>query len=182
MASEAGGYSLGMGAIEAALKIQDGRRQQATVLDKEVRDYFGLENLQAITPILNPAAGDQGSVQENVADLARRVLRVASAGDAVAAALVKGAVADLADHVRAVGDRLGTPESVVGLHGGLFADPHAEELLIIPLQKHSFLRDLELEFVTLGIKADDADPLLEAMKSTLRCGGTGGRGAQVYCT
>ena len=110
------------------------------------------------------------------------MLRAASTGDAVAAALVKGAVADLADHVRAVCDRLGTPKSVVGLHGGLFADPHAEELLIIPLQKHSFLRSLELEFATLGIKADDADPLLEAMKSTIGCGGTGIRGTQVCCT
>ena len=182
MASEAGGYYLGMGAIEAALKIQDGRRQQATVLDQEVRDYFGLENLQEITPILNPAAGDQGSVQENVAGLARRVLRAASTGDAVAAALVEGAVADLADHVRAVWDRLDVPKSAVGLHGGLFADPHAEELLIMPLQKHSLLRGLELEFATLGIKADDADPLLEAMKSTIGCGGTGGRGARVCCT
>jgi N-acetylglucosamine kinase-like BadF-type ATPase len=165
LGSEAGGYCLGMGAIEAALKIEDGRRQEATVLYKKVREYFGLENLQEIAPILNPAEGERGSVQEKVAGLARIVLQAASAGDAVAAALVERAVADLADYVGAVCDKLGAQKSVVGLYGGLFADPHSEELLVTPLRQHLFLRGLELEFETLGTRESDRDPLVEAMRS-----------------
>jgi hypothetical protein len=49
-------------------------------------------------------------------------------------------------------------------HGGLFADPYGEELLIRPLTQHALLNKHDLKLITLGIKKGDTDPLIEAMK------------------
>ena len=164
LGSEAGGYYLGIGALDAALKIEDGRRQEPTALYQRVREYFGLDDLQHIVPLLYPAGEEAGSVQEKVAGLSRLVLQEARQGDRVAARLVGEAVDELADHIRAVYCRLGIERSVVGLHGGLFADPQSCELLIRPLQAHSRLKDLDLEWV----RPDDRDALIQAMKFTLK--------------
>ncbi len=164
LASEVGGYGLGIGAIDAAVRIEDGRRQQPTALYKLVGECFGLTDLQQIIPHLYPTAGDKDEVREKVATLAGGVLDAASSGDDVAMGLVGKTVDELADLIQAVFDKLGARPSHVGLHGGLFTDPHAHDLLLDPLKQHEAIRELPLEFESLGVKQGDRDPLLEAMR------------------
>jgi hypothetical protein len=61
-------------------------------------------------------------------------------------------------------NNLGLKNPLVGLHGGLFSDPHGEELLIKPLMRHVLLSKYDLRFITLGRRKGDTDPLIEAMK------------------
>ena len=95
------------------------------------------------------------------------ILQAAHDGDSIAVYLVKDIVDKLADHINAVYHRLGLRNPLVGLHGGLFADTNGEELLIKPLTQHPFLNKHHLEFITLGVKEGDRDPLIEAMKSMI---------------
>ena len=176
--SEPGGYFLGIRALDAALKIEDGRRHPPTALFGRVREYLGLDSLRQIVPTLYPEASRGGSVQEKVAGLAGTVMEEAAAGDAVAAAIVDEAVSAFADHIRAVHEKLSksgpTRPQVVGLHGGLFVDPHADELLIGPLEDHPHVAGRGLSFETLGVRAGDPDPLMEAVRSVLRARSQGG--------
>lgn len=175
--SEPGGYFLGIRALDAALKIEDGRRHPPTALFGRVREYLGLDSLRQIVPTLYPEASRGGSVQEKVAGLAGTVMEEAAAGDAVAAAIVDEAVSAFADHIRAVHEKLSksgpTRPQVVGLHGGLFVDPHADELLIGPLEDHPHVAGRGLSFETLGVRAGDPDPLME-VRSVLRARSQGG--------
>ncbi len=164
LASEVGGYGLGIGAIDAAVRIEDGRRQQPTALYELVGQCFRLTNLQQIIPHLYPAAQEKDDVREKVATLASGVLRAAATGDGVALELVEKAVDELADLIQAVFHKLGARSSHVGLHGGLFTDPHAHDLLLEPLKQHVAICELPLKFESLGVKPGDRDPLLEAMK------------------
>ena len=169
IASEAGGYRLGIQAIDAALKIADGRRQEPTLLYEVVRAHFDLHDLQQIVPHLYPAEGNESDVRERVAGLAPAVFAAAAAGDDEASRLLRETVDDLADHVRAVATRLGSERgATVALHGGLFAGPHAEGLLIAPLREHEQLADWKLCFESLGVREGDKDPLIEALRFACR--------------
>ena len=172
--SDVGGYRLGLGAIEAALRIEDGRPHEPTTLHQRVKEHFGLEDLQRIIPHLYPAGevdGEEGiDVREKVAALSGAVFAAAAGGDGVAAGLVTATVDELADLVQAVFHKLGSRPAAVALHGGLFADPHAGDLLLVPLCQHAALSPLPLRFETLGVRPDDKDPLIEAMRSILRTG------------
>lgn len=162
--SEVGGYRLGIGAIEAALAIEDGRGQSPTSLYKSVKEHFSLANLQHIIPELYPTDERKDDVRERVAALSGTVFAAAAAGDSVAAGLVENMVDVLADHVRAVHAKLGAQPTTVGFHGGLFADPHAETLPLAPLYRHPILDPLPLRFEALGVHPEDRDPLLEAIR------------------
>jgi|GEM_PF-4863020 len=162
--SEVGGYRLGIGAIEAAVAIEDGRRQTPTSLYESVKEHFSLANLQHIITDLYPTYEGTGDVRERVAELSGAVFAAAAAGDEVAVELVEHMVDVLADHVRAVHTKLGEQATIAGLHGGLFADPHAGELLTAPLCRHQLLNTRPLQFETLGVHPNDRDPLLEAMR------------------
>ncbi len=164
LASEVGGYGLGISAIDAAVRIEDGRRQHPTTLYKLVGECFGLTNLQQIIPQLYPTAEEKDGVREKVATLAGDVLEAAATGDGVAVELVEKTVDELADLIQAVYHKLGARPSHVGLHGGLFADPHAQDLLLEPLKQHDAIRELPLKFESLGVQPGDRDPLLEAMR------------------
>ncbi len=164
--SEMGGYNLGMRAVDAVLKIADGRKQEPTVLYQRLKDCFGLEDLQQITSILQPEGEQKVFASEKVADLSKIVLRAAHEGDNVAKGLVDRAVNEYADHIQAVYERLGSQATKVGLHGGLFANPHGDELLLGPLQRHPDLIDLDLKFETIGVRDGDRDGLIEALKNT----------------
>lgn len=164
LASEVGGYGLGIGAIDAAVRIEDGRRQQPTVLYELVGKCFRLSNLQQIIPHLYPTTQERDEVREKVATLAGGVLAAAAIEDGVAVELVEKTVDELADLIQAVFHRLGARPYQVGLHGGLFADPHAHDLLLEPLKQHEAIRELPLKFESLGVQPGDRDPLLEAMK------------------
>lgn len=162
--SEPGGYLLGMKAIDASLKIEDCREQESTILYKKVKEYFKIRELSKLTPLLYPIKDDRGEAQEKIAGLAKVVLNTAYEGDKVALTFVKETLNGLADQIRAVYRRLGFDESIVALHGGLFADPRGEKLLIKPLMRHPFLKGLNLKFETLGIRSGDKNPLIEAVK------------------
>ena len=159
--SEAGGYQLGIAAIDAALRMEDGRLQTPTVLYDCVKNHFGLARLNPeIIAHLYPSRELADDVRERVAALAGFVFGAAANGDEAAVALIEETVEELADLVHAVSGRLGVKTSVVGLHGGLFAGPHADELLLVPLTRHPLLEPLDLQFQTLGVREGDPDPLL----------------------
>jgi len=165
--SEPGGYQIGMRAIDATLKIEDGRKQEPTVLYKKVKEYFRIKNLLQLIPLLYPESDNRVNVQKKVSGLSPIVLQSAHEGDRMACGIVKETVDQLADYIQAVYGKLGLNKSVAGLHGGLFKDPHGRELIIKPLKKHPYLNGLNLEFETLGVRDSDKDPLIEAMKYIL---------------
>lgn len=162
--SEPGGYQLGMRAIDAALKIEDGRGHEPTVLYTRIKDYFDGARLNQIIPLIYPLAAKNSNVNRQIAGVSKVVLKAAHEGDRTATRLVKELVDNFADHIRAVYSKLGLRNPLVGLHGGLFADPHGEELLIRPLTQHALLNKYDLRFIILGAKKGDIDPLIEAMK------------------
>lgn len=165
--SEPGGYQLGMRAIDIALMVEDGRKQETTVLHQRIRDNFSVKNLGEIVPIIYSSINKHINVISRIAGLSKVVLQAAHEGDKVAVYLVKDIVDKLADHIHAVYKRLGLRNPLVGLHGGLFADAYGEELLINPLTQHSFFKKHHLRFITLGVKEGDMDPLIESMKYTI---------------
>ncbi|MDA2921234.1 hypothetical protein MYX76_17375 [Desulfobacterota bacterium AH_259_B03_O07] len=165
--SEPGGYQIGMRAIDAALKIEDGRKQEPTVLYQKVKEYFGINNLKQLTPLLYSQSDARVNVVEKVAGLSKIVLQSAHEGDKVSNELVKETVDELADYIRTVYNKLGINKTVVGLHGGLFKNPNSDELIIDPLKKHRNLNRLNIMFETLGVRKGDKDPLFEAMKFTI---------------
>lgn len=160
MPSETGGYFLGIHAIDVALQVADGRRQDDSALREVVMNHLGIASPVEITPLLYPEGGT-AAVQEKVAALAPRVLDVAGGGDQAAAGLVDQVVGGMAEHLLGVYRRLGLDRPLVGLHGGLFADPHADLLLLEPLRRHPLLRDLGLRLSRLA--PPGIDPLLAAM-------------------
>ena len=95
---------------------------------------------------------DVDAVRERGAALSGSVFAAAAAGDSVAAGLIENMVDVLADHVRAVHAKLGAQPTTVGFHGGLFADLHAETLLLAPLYRNPVLDPLPLRFETLGVQ------------------------------
>jgi N-acetylglucosamine kinase-like BadF-type ATPase len=165
--SEPGGYQLGMRAIDAALRIENGRAQEPTVLYTRIKDYFKISRFDQIIPLLYPRASKKNNVIRQIASISKVVLKAADEGDKIAINMVKEIVDNFADHIHAVYSKLGLKNPLVGLHGGLFADPYGEELLIGPLTQHPLLNKHHLKFVTLGIKKGDIDPLLEAMKRAI---------------
>ncbi len=166
---EPGGFYLGVRAIDAALRIEDGRQQEPTILYDRVKNHFGIEELSRMPGRIHGAGDVRWEVRKRVAGLSPCVLRSAHEGDRVAAQFVREMVDELADHLRAVSKRLGVKRSRVGLHGGLFTDPHGMELIVDPLKRHERLEELDLEFETLGIREGDRDPLIEAIRFHLGC-------------
>ncbi len=163
--SETGGYRLGIRAIDAALRIADGREEVSSSLTRDVRDYFRLDDVRLVPSILYPSNEiDRSAVTMIVAGLAGRVLQAAHEGDRIACVLVEETVSELVDLVRAVLGRMGPGHTVIGLHGGLFADRHGEDLLIIPLRERLKRMGHELTYLSFGIENGDPDPLLEALK------------------
>jgi N-acetylglucosamine kinase-like BadF-type ATPase len=165
--SEPGGYQLGMRAVDAALKIEDERVQEPSVLYTGIKDYFDVVHLEEIIPLIYPRAAKNSNVNRQIAGIAKLVLKATHEGDKTANQLVSELVDNFADHIKAVYNKLGLKNPLVGLHGGLFADPYGEELLIRPLTQHELLTKYELRFVTLGTRKVDTDPLVKAMKGAV---------------
>ncbi|HVH12225.1 MAG TPA: BadF/BadG/BcrA/BcrD ATPase family protein, partial [Longimicrobium sp.] len=111
---EGSGYALGRAALAAALRSVDGREAETRLLPV-VLEVLGLDGPRGIPPWAGRAA------KGDVASLARHVLDLAAAGDAVALRLVEQQAAELASHVLALAHRLGPwPGDVpVVFHGGV---------------------------------------------------------------
>jgi N-acetylglucosamine kinase-like BadF-type ATPase len=90
---EGSGWSLGLGAVQAALRAIDGRGP-ATALEGVVASAFGTSDPFELLDRLRTAAKGE------VAALAPEVIRVADEGDEVAAALADEAARALAGHLR----------------------------------------------------------------------------------
>lgn len=162
--SEASGYYLGRRALDVALKIEDGREQEPSMLHDLVRSGLGLASLQDIVPILYPSGDDKASVQARVASLAPLVMEAAARGDKPAKEIVAAVVGDMADHLQAVCLRMGVTKFPVALYGGLFKGPHTEHLILDPLRSHRLLQPFSLELHTTGDTAGDLDVLREAVR------------------
>ncbi|HST61586.1 MAG TPA: BadF/BadG/BcrA/BcrD ATPase family protein [Longimicrobium sp.] len=111
---EGSGYALGRAALAAALRSVDGREAETRLLPL-VLEVLKLEGPREIPPWAGRAA------KGDVASLARHVLDLAAAGDALALRLVEHQAAELASHVMALAHRLGPwPGDVpVVFHGGV---------------------------------------------------------------
>jgi N-acetylglucosamine kinase-like BadF-type ATPase len=117
-----GGADLGLAAVGAAVRAEDGRGQ-ATVLAETVPAYFGLPTPGAVAEAVH-----LGAVRASrLVELAPLVLAAAAAGDAQAGRLVNRLADEVVDFVRAAVGRLdlaGEPVDVV-LGGGLLRAGHA---------------------------------------------------------
>ena len=116
-----GGADLGLGAVGAAVRAEDGRGP-ATVLAESVPAHFGLA-----TPMAVAEAVHLGGIGESrLAELAPLVFAAAVAGDAAASGLVDRLADEVVAFVRAAVSRLGLagePVDVV-LGGGLLQAGH----------------------------------------------------------
>lgn len=111
---EGSGYAIGRSALEAALRSVDGREAETRLLPV-VLELLKLDGPRGIPPWAGRAA------KGDVASLARHVLELAAAGDAVALRVVEHQARELASHVIALAHRLGPwPGDVpVVFHGGV---------------------------------------------------------------
>lgn len=114
LGDEGSGFAIGREALAAALRSVDGREERTALLAL-VLDLLGLDGPRALPPWTGRAEKGQ------IAALARPVLDLAAAGDAVARRVVERQAEALAGHVVALAHRLGPwPADVpVVLHGGV---------------------------------------------------------------
>ncbi|MEJ2290627.1 MAG: BadF/BadG/BcrA/BcrD ATPase family protein [Deinococcales bacterium] len=130
LGDEGSGFDLGVGALRAACRVEDGRGP-VTALATEVPAALGVADMHGALALLSALPQPP---RARVAALARTVVRVAEAGDAVAAALVDGAARELVDHVDALVARLALGEGAAvstaggGFHGAALAEAFADEL------------------------------------------------------
>jgi N-acetylglucosamine kinase-like BadF-type ATPase len=117
-----GGGDLGLGALSAASRAEDGRGP-ATVLHDTVPAYFGLGRPSDVSG----AIYRKELSQSRLVELAPVVLAGADAGDEVAASLVDRLATEIVDFVRATLHRLdvGAEPVDVVLGGGLMHARHA---------------------------------------------------------
>ncbi|MDT8341451.1 MAG: BadF/BadG/BcrA/BcrD ATPase family protein, partial [Longimicrobiales bacterium] len=99
LGDEGSGFALGMAALGAVLRAEDGRGP-ATALRAAVLAHAGVDDPAAL-PAWAAAAG-----RARVAALAPAVVEAQRTGDGVAGALVEGAVAALSAHATALRERL----------------------------------------------------------------------------
>ena len=111
---EGSGFAVGRAALTAAVRAHDGRGPPTRLLGILLRD-LGLSSVHDIPPWAGRAP------KAEIAALAVHVVRAADGRDAVARRLVREAAEALAEHARALAERLGpwTGAPPVVLHGGL---------------------------------------------------------------
>jgi glucosamine kinase len=114
LGDEGSGYALGLRALRAVARAEDGRTPP-TALRGGVLGALRLESPEELVPWIATAT------KSDVAALVPVVMRAAAAGDATAGALVTGAVRELVTHVEAIVARAGPWDERPGvmLSGGL---------------------------------------------------------------
>lgn len=118
LGDEGSGHTIGLAALKAAMRAADGRGPD-TILHAALLKRFGAARAADLVGCIHaPGVG-----RREIADAAREVLAAADVGDAVAAAILTGAAADLAAHVRTLADRNSLTSGVYPLRlaGGLLA-------------------------------------------------------------
>jgi glucosamine kinase len=152
LGDEGGGYAIGMGALRAVVRAEDGR-EPATVMRDDVLRALALADPTDLIPWA------AGASKAEVAGLVPIVTRAAASGDPAAAALLERAVLELARHVVAILERLGpwpAPPPLF-LWGGLIGE---EGLL-----RERLVRELAPHAVTL--RPGQIDPTMGAAKLAL---------------
>jgi N-acetylglucosamine kinase-like BadF-type ATPase len=118
LGDEGSGHTIGLAALKAAMRAADGRGPD-TILHAALLKRFGAARAADLVGCIHaPGVG-----RRDVADAAREVLAAADVGDAVAAAILTGAAAELATHVRTLAERNSLTSGVYPLRltGGLLA-------------------------------------------------------------
>ena len=117
LGDEGGGYAIGLGALRAVVRAEDGR-EAATVMRDDVLRVLAMSDPTELVPWAASAS------KAEVAGLVPIVVRAAANGDPAASQLVDEAVRELARHVSAILDRMGpwpAPPPLV-LWGGLIGE------------------------------------------------------------
>ncbi|HKI58724.1 MAG TPA: BadF/BadG/BcrA/BcrD ATPase family protein [Trueperaceae bacterium] len=114
---EGSGFDLGMHALRAACRVEDGRGPD-TRLHRDVLRALGVEDVHGVLAALSDTPGIP---RARVAGLGKVVVDAAEAGDAEAARLLADAARELVDLVEALVSRLSLdPDAAVSTAGGMF--------------------------------------------------------------
>jgi N-acetylglucosamine kinase-like BadF-type ATPase len=152
LGDEGGGFAIGLGAVRAVVRAEDGR-EGATVMRDGVLRALALSDPTELVPWAASAS------KAEVAGLVPIVVRAAANGDPAASQLMDEAVRELARHVGAILDRMGpwpAPPPLV-LWGGLIGE---EGPLRAGLVRELGPHDVEL-------RAGQIDPTMGAARLAL---------------
>jgi len=159
---EPGGYKLGIKAIEASLKIEDGRMQEDTILYERTKDYFNVHQIEELIPLIYQ--NSQGYV-ETIAGVSRIVYNSANDGDCFSLSLISNLVTELTDLVVSVYKELKFNKCLLGLYGGLFDDKNSNKLLIKPLISKLNNENVNIKTETYSSKMKRDDILIKALRN-----------------
>ena len=159
---EPGGYTLGIKAIEASLKIEDGRMQEDTILYENTKDYFNVHQIKELIPMIYKDS--QGYI-ETIAVVSKIVFNSANDGDSFSLSLIGNLVTELSDLVVSVYKRLNFDKCLLGLYGGLFDDKSSDELIIKPLISKLINENLDIKIETYYSKKKRDDILIKALRN-----------------
>lgn len=175
LGDEGSGYTIGLKAIMAALRAQDGRGPE-TVLKQKIVSHLGLGRLEDIIDwVYEPGREPRG-----IAYLVPLVREAEAEGDEAAALVMAEAGADLGFVANAVIRRLGmSGEFSVSLNGGVFKQPsgyiiafeevvrrEAPECALIKPRMPPLLGSGLLALKSLGVTIDEA--LLQKVEKSYR--------------
>jgi N-acetylglucosamine kinase-like BadF-type ATPase len=146
-----GGFAVGQAGLAAAVRHADGRAGGSGALAAAAQARYGCP--VAEVPYLLHAAPDPA---RRVASFAEDVAAVARAGDPVAAAIWRDAVAELAETVAAAGAAVPEAGDRVALVGAMFT---LDDLLTDPLRER-----LAARWPAAEVRVDPGDPLLGAAR------------------
>jgi len=128
LGDEGSGHTIGLAALRAAMRAADGRGSD-TILHAALLKRFGAARAADLVGRIHaPGVG-----RREIADAAREVLAAADVGDAVAAAILTGAAAELAAHVRTLAERNSLTSGVYPLRltGGLLTGSATLRRLVV---------------------------------------------------
>jgi len=128
LGDEGSGHAIALAALKAAMRAADGRGPD-TILHAALLKRFGAARAADLVACIHaPGVG-----RREIADAAREVLAAADVGDAVAAAILTGAAAELAAHVRTLADRNSLTAGVYPLRltGGLLTGSATLRRLVV---------------------------------------------------
>lgn len=160
-------YYLGIKAIETAAKIHDGiLPRTASSMYDVVMSHFNFSRFSESMGLLYPDDVNI-SVQEAVAGIAPLVVTAAHQGDMEAKRVVSDTTEALAGYVASVYRGLAIENPTVGLFGGLFLHPLAEDFFIPQILSHPLLDGLNAQVRLLDTEAVGQDPLTMAIRYSL---------------
>lgn len=128
LGDEGSGHAIALAALKAAMRAADGRGPDTILLPALQRRFAADRPADLVGRVHAP-----GVDRREIADAAREVLAAAEVGDPVAAAILTGAAAELAAHVRTLADRNAFAAGVYPLRltGGLLVGSATLRRLVV---------------------------------------------------